>query len=198
MSLNVDTSDYFPEGWEDYEAPGEGVGEELHGELSGGEEIEKIAQSTPLKPSAQEVDEHNVTHLPYRSWCNHCVRGRGRALAHHRVREDADDKARRRPRVSVDYFYLGRREEECLPLLAILEQRTFSVAMPCKGVTDHQYPVTIVVKLLRCLGLQDAVSKTDTERSLVALRNEVQARLPGVGFEDAVKGERWTQRDCSG
>ena len=192
MSLNVDTSDYFPEGWEDYEAPAGGVDEELHGELSGGEEIEKIAQSTPLKPSAQEVDEHNVTHLPYRSWCNHCVRGRGRALAHQRVREDADDKARRRPRVSMDYFYLGRREEECLPLLAILEeksQRTFSVAMPCKGVTDHQYPVTIVVKLLRCLGLQDAVLKTDTERSLVALRNEVQARLPGVGFEDAVKGE---------
>ena len=95
----------------------------------------------------------------------------------------------------MDYFYLGRREEECLPLLAILEeksQRTFSVAMPCKGVTDHQHPVTIVVKLLRCLGLQDAVLKTDTERSLVALRNEVQARLPGVGFEDAVKGESET------
>ena len=188
MSLNIDTSDYFPEGWGDYEAPAGGVDEELHGELSGGEEIEKIAQSSPLKPSAQEVDERNVTHLPYRSWCNHCVRGRGRALAHHRVREDADDKARGRPRVSMDYFYLGRREEECLPLLAILEeksQRTFSVAMPCKGVSDHQYPVTIVVKLLRCLGLQDAVLKTDTERSL-----EVQARLSGIGFEDAVKGVR--------
>ena len=65
VRLNVDTSDYFPEGWDDYEAPAGGVDEELHGELSGGEEIEKIAQSSPLKPSVQEVDEHNVTHLPY-------------------------------------------------------------------------------------------------------------------------------------
>ena len=24
-----------------------------------------------------EVDEHMLTHLPYRNWCPHCIRGRG-------------------------------------------------------------------------------------------------------------------------
>ena len=31
----------------------------------------------PRKPSQSEGDQHNLTHLPYRSWCTHCVRGRG-------------------------------------------------------------------------------------------------------------------------
>ena len=76
-------------------------------------------------------------------------------------------------------------------------QRTFSVAMPCKGV-GHQYNVAVVVRLLRSLGLQDAVLKSDTERSLVALRNDIQVRLPGIAFEDAVKGESQTAGPIEG
>ena len=34
----------------------------------------------PRKPSHAEVDEHMKTHLPYRGWCRHCVRGRGAAV----------------------------------------------------------------------------------------------------------------------
>ena len=29
------------------------------------------------QPSSQEVQEHMKTHIPYRSWFTHCVRGRG-------------------------------------------------------------------------------------------------------------------------
>ena len=25
--------------------------------------------SSPIKPSAEDVDRHNLTHLPYRNWC---------------------------------------------------------------------------------------------------------------------------------
>eukprot|EP00971_Amphidinium_carterae_P268919 5335247-Amphidinium_carterae.1 len=28
---------------------------------------------TPLLPTQRETDEHNITHLPYRDWCKHCV-----------------------------------------------------------------------------------------------------------------------------
>ena len=36
----------------------------------------------PTIPSEVEVEEHNLTHLPYRSWCEHCVRGRGKEMAY--------------------------------------------------------------------------------------------------------------------
>ena len=31
-----------------------------------------------MRPSQEEVNAHNVSHLPYRSWCPHCVRGKAR------------------------------------------------------------------------------------------------------------------------
>jgi hypothetical protein len=38
--------------------------------------------ASPEKPSAREVEEHELTNLPYRSWCRHCVIGRGKEAAH--------------------------------------------------------------------------------------------------------------------
>ena len=36
----------------------------------------------PGEPSAEEVAEHRVDHIPYRCWCPHCVRGRGYGEQH--------------------------------------------------------------------------------------------------------------------
>ena len=34
--------------------------------------------NAPKKPSQAEVDTHMTTHLPFRSWCPHCVRGKSK------------------------------------------------------------------------------------------------------------------------
>ena len=34
------------------------------------------------QPSSQEVEEHMKTHIPFRSWCAHCIRGRRRNSPH--------------------------------------------------------------------------------------------------------------------
>ena len=36
----------------------------------------RIAPS-PKQPSAADVELHRITHWPYRSWCEECVKGRG-------------------------------------------------------------------------------------------------------------------------
>ena len=41
----------------------------------------KAAQA-PKQPTPQEILEHTVTHLPYRSWCPICVQARGRQNNH--------------------------------------------------------------------------------------------------------------------
>ena len=38
--------------------------------------------STPVYVSKSEREEHELTHTPYRSWCEHCVRCRGRNVQH--------------------------------------------------------------------------------------------------------------------
>ena len=36
----------------------------------------------PGQPTEQEVSEHNVDHMPYRSWCEFCVKGRATGEQH--------------------------------------------------------------------------------------------------------------------
>ena len=43
----------------------------------------------PGKPTYRELCEHLPLHWPFRSWCRHCVRGRGVAPPHKR-RTDED------------------------------------------------------------------------------------------------------------
>ena len=33
---------------------------------------------TPVLPTKEEIELHELTHLPYRSWCDVCVRSRGK------------------------------------------------------------------------------------------------------------------------
>eukprot|EP00971_Amphidinium_carterae_P308755 6135235-Amphidinium_carterae.10 len=39
---------------------------------------------TPTTQSQSEIDEHNLSHLPSRDWCKHCVQGKSRQHYHQR------------------------------------------------------------------------------------------------------------------
>ena len=58
------------------------------------------AAPAPIKPCAADVEEHNITHTPYRSWCDSCVEGRG--LGEQRWRHVGG--AHEIPRVGADYW----------------------------------------------------------------------------------------------
>ena len=45
-----------------------------------GRQVEMLP--APHTPSKQEIQEHEISHWPYRDWCPDCVRGRGRVLPH--------------------------------------------------------------------------------------------------------------------
>ena len=36
-------------------------------------------------PSEKEKEEHFVSHFPFRAWCEHCVRGKAKAMRHVKV-----------------------------------------------------------------------------------------------------------------
>jgi len=49
--------------------------EDLEEEESGSSEAAKVKKMLdPKLPSQSEVEEHMITHLPYRNWCEHCVK----------------------------------------------------------------------------------------------------------------------------
>ena len=48
----------------------------------------------PRQPSKSEVEEHELTHIPFRCWCVHCVRGLGRSNPHKSAKVDAEEEDR--------------------------------------------------------------------------------------------------------
>jgi len=65
----------------------------------------------PGEPSKSEVEHHEMTHIPYRSWCAHCVRGRGKS-AHHPSKTKDEDKANRIPMIEIDYCFQEKRKRD--------------------------------------------------------------------------------------
>ena len=40
-----------------------------------------MSKPTPTEPTKIEKEDHDKTHLPFRNWCRHCIRGRGKEEA---------------------------------------------------------------------------------------------------------------------
>ena len=75
----------------------EPLGEEEAGEV--------IGRNIVKKPSRKEVDDHNVTHLPFRSWCSTCVAARAKNFSHpDRVQEEGSKE------VHFDYCFLRNKK----------------------------------------------------------------------------------------
>ena len=56
----------------------------------------------PRAPTQAEREEHELTHLPYRSWCIHCVKGRGKDAPHLVAASDGV-----LPEVHFDFAFMG-------------------------------------------------------------------------------------------
>ena len=64
------------------------------------------APPIPATPTLEEVRQHRLTHCPYRSWCPHCVRGKGREDRHAQSGQKGVWEGI--PKVVSDYFFIGR------------------------------------------------------------------------------------------
>ena len=60
----------------------------------------------PCAPTKAEREAHEATHLPFRSWCEDCVKGRRDNPPHTRVRDEVEV-----PEIMFDYGFLRRDNE---------------------------------------------------------------------------------------
>ena len=67
----------------------------------------KVKVSSEM-PSKEDIDSHMVTHIPYRPWCDHCVRGRA-VNDHHQKGISMESSV---SVISADYAYFGETSEE--------------------------------------------------------------------------------------
>ena len=124
-------------------------------------------------PTQAEVDEHNMTHLPYRSWCTHCVRGRGEAHPHHKSGNEDPDV----PELHVDCCFMGKSEEKAQPILVVKKRDTrmmCSMLVGEKGMGD-EHVIKRIIAFIEELGyeLGKIVLKSDQESSVKSVIDAV-------------------------
>ena len=90
----------------------------------------------PYTPTQEEVEEHMATHLPYRSWCPHCVAGRG--IAGHHVTHAEGKKLG--ITISMDYCFLVpmERSQHVCPVLVVYDgdlEAIWALPVVAKGPT---------------------------------------------------------------
>ena len=86
-----------------------GEGAEEEGDMEVEEETAKVKiMRKPEDPTQEEFDTHMVTHMPFRAWCPHCVKGRAKAGPHRKLgkREICEI-----PTIGMDYTYMKSRAD---------------------------------------------------------------------------------------
>ena len=125
----------------------------------------------PITPTAIQVAAHNLTHLPYRSWCSHCVRAR-RANSHHR--SIPSSRQRTTPLLVADYCFVRDCQDKELATVLVgrlyPSKALFAVVCDQKGVDN--YVVTRLAHFIRDSGHSHIVYRSDQERSIRAMFEE--------------------------
>ena len=167
------------------------------------ESIKVKVQKDVKEPTQAESDEHNVAHVPFRSWCPHCVKGKAKGAQHRKQ----DNVKHELPTVSFDYFYLVKKaegEERGQPLVAIQDDESGmlrSAVLKQKGV--EEYSIAVLQKFIEMLGYKKIIVKTDDEPAIVALKREVKSltqvemileESPAYESKSEGKGENAVQR----
>ena len=136
-----------------HETNGNEADEEKREEAQEPGRVQARGRADPGQPTAEERRKHNITHLPYRSWCADCVAGRGRGFAHTSHQVLGEDAL---PTVGMDYHYMGiEGEEGTVPMLCVKCVHTkmvFDHVVTKKGV--DKYMVSRVLGGSKTIGVQ--------------------------------------------
>ena len=162
----------------------EEAGEEEEEEY-GSRNIKKMQD--PRKPSQLEIDHHNLSHLPYRSWCRHCVRGRGKEAPH---MKSGDKKEGEIPEFHFDWCFPG--EEKTGDNLCVLVGRMRETRMTMSSVTPgkstNEFISRRMLAFLRECGceMMKIIVKTDQEPAVAAIVDSLVALRASLGAEETV------------
>ena len=181
---------------EDAERQSEDEGETIEAEEEppAEEQADVRIMARPPMPSKEEVERHNATHMEYRSWCPHCVKGRG--MANHHSKKARENNPSSIPEVVMDYCFPSQESEKAAIVLAIRDRKTKAtnaIIVPRKG--NEEWIMRTVVGIIDSYGHGKVILKSDGERAIVALKEAVKRFRQSETVLDDGDGE--TEREVA-
>ena len=140
----------------------------------GSSKLGSQALPTAAAPTQREKEEHFVSHYPFRSWCEHCIRGKAKAMRH--VKVDHSDETV--PVISADYCFMNSVDDTVIteevqkkhaPVLIVHDRwskLTYAHVLPYKGVTQGPIGSKCLLNDLKKFGYPKMVMRYDPEPAL--------------------------------
>ena len=140
----------------------------------GSSKLGSQALPTAAAPTQREKEEHFVSHYPFRSWCEHCIRGKAKAMRH--VKADHSDETV--PVISADYCFMNSVDDTVIteevqkkhaPVLIVHDRwskLTYAHVLPYKGVTQGPIGSKCLLNDLKKFGYPKMVMRYDPEPAL--------------------------------
>ncbi len=130
-----------------------------------------------VRPSDKEVEDHERTHLPFRSWCPHCVMGRAKSHPHWKQ----DKEKTGVPVISLDYYYMKDSDKDKdvqgeTPILIWKDDNckgSMSIAVPEKGICEYAIR-RASQDINRILGYNKMIFKGDQEPALRSVMERIK------------------------
>ena len=136
----------------------------------------------PKQPTAEERQRHELTHYPSMPWCLHCIAGKGKERAHHRMREP--EQALDQHLIVADFCLINTAAggiadaaEEFSSTLVVVERDSGSIAaaaLPSKEATA--YAAEFIPSFIDRCGITNATLRTDGEVTMTKLADLVKAK----------------------
>lgn len=126
----------------------------------------------PIESIDMEVEEHSLTHCPYRSWCKICVEAQGKEDPHVSTHECSEGI----PRFSMDYKEMGEYVENQKKKTTTLVMRERDSTMSAAFVVKAKGSVEQAKRILESIesfGHGKVSIKSDNEDAIKVLRDEV-------------------------
>ena len=178
---------------EDDEAPGVDGNGEMDAEEEAAADEQAAAQQvqqpriarTPREPTSEERRIHDITHIPMRPWCRHCMRRRCKDTYHVRLKYVEEV-----PRIGMDYTYLSEKgvtssrdeaPEDPTESVTILVLKDFwhksiwVYPVEGKGLTKSAWLPQMIIEDLKTCGLDSCmlVVKSDQEPAIKEVQEEI-------------------------
>ena len=156
----------------------------------------------PYQPTQKDIDEHELTHVPFRDWCVHCMKGRGQSNQHRsdqcKKMEGEEITAGAITTFSIDYMFYTK-ENELITKDEAAKMDADKLSFPVlvgkdrksKAIIAHKVEAKgkgngwIVKRLIADLeelgyGGTKIIIKCDQENAIVEVQRELTRRRQGL------------------
>ena len=145
----------------------------------------------PVEPTSEERRLHELTHLPFRSWCSTCVRAKSKQSHSLPVKDS-------QPVIQVDYGFLTSsldpdQQTTALHAVDVITKLGMSVVVPRKG--RSRYAKAELKKFIMEVGRTYGIVQFDPEPALRSLVESVLEDLGGLSSRATPVG--WKQAQGS-